>query len=141
MTITDDLDSEQNFGQGDGTYRAVGGFDGLKQLIDDFYDIMSTGQDYAEIWSLHTKAKDIAKDKLISFLSGWMGGPRLYKERYGAINIPSAHRHLPIDERARDLWLACMLEAIQRQHYSAKLQTYLMEQLFVPADRIRAQTS
>ena len=37
----------------------------------------------------------------------------------------------------RDLWLACMQAALAKQSYPADLQTYLLRELGVPAERIR----
>ena len=66
-----------------------------------------------------------------------MGGPRIYGEKYGNINIPAAHKHILIDEDDRDAWMLCMQTALVKQGYPESLQTYLLEQLFVPAERIR----
>ncbi len=66
-----------------------------------------------------------------------MGGPPLYQEKYGSISIPSAHRHLAIGSEQRDAWLLCMERAISEQPYSADFSEYLLQQLRIPAERIR----
>ena len=67
-----------------------------------------------------------------------MGGPRSYSEKYGPINIPRDHSHLPIGEQERDAWLLCMEKAIAVQNYSPEFGAYLLTQLRIPAERIFA---
>jgi len=47
------------------------------------------------------------------------------------------HAHLAIHEKERDMWLNCMAEALGKQPYSDDFKVYLLEQLNVPAERIR----
>lgn len=58
-------------------------------------------------------ADDLAPmtEKLAVFLTGWMGGPDRYRERYGRVVIPAAHEPFPIGTAERDQWLLCMLRA------------------------------
>ena len=125
------------YGQGSATYDAVGGLQGLQQLVTEFYGIMDKSSAYAVIRDMHPTDLKESIDKLVSFLSGWMGGERLYAKKYGGIGIPQAHRHLAIDEAERDMWLACMHEALLKQDYPESLVSYLLEQLAIPAERVR----
>jgi hemoglobin len=43
---------------------------------------------------MHKGDLETIKDKLSLFLMGWLGGPRLYADKYGSISIPQAHQHL-----------------------------------------------
>ena len=85
---------------------------------------------------MHARDLGLARDKLACFLSGWLGGPRLYSERYGPIAIPAFHAQWPIDSHHSAAWLQCMALAIARQGYPADFATYLLTQLQVPAERI-----
>ena len=127
-----------NYGVGDATFQAAGGEEGIRALVDQFYDIMA--RDYPRIFSWHPSDTSTSRDKLARFLCGWMGGPRRYAEKYGSINIPGVHAHLTVDASARDEWLSCMAQAIQEMNYPDTLSEYLLAQLFVPADRIRQLT-
>lgn len=91
-----------------------------------------------KFWALARTGQslDSARDKLACFLSGWLGGPRLYSEKYGAISIPSFHAQWPIDESHSAVWLCCMEQAIALQEYSPDFAEYLLAQLAVPAKRI-----
>jgi len=68
---------------------------------------------------------------------GVLGGPKLYAEHFGSINIPQAHKHLNVGIEQSDAWLLCMQKAVDGQPYEASFKIYLMQQLRVPADRIR----
>lgn len=124
------------FGTGDASYQAAGGLAGITRLVDDFYRIMDQEPAAHDLRRLHPESLDSARDKLTCFLSGWLGGPALFKERYGPIMIPSFHAQWPVDERLAQLWLDCMAGAISRQDYSAEFADYLLTQLRVPAQRI-----
>lgn len=124
------------YGVGDSSYQAAGGIEGLRQLVDDFYRQMDTLPEAAAIRAMHADKLDLVRDKLACFLSGWLGGPRLFNERYGPIAIPAFHARWPIDESHSAAWLKCMAEAIARQDYAPDFAAYLLAQLRVPAQRI-----
>ena len=124
------------FGTADASYQAAGGFDGLRRLVDDFYDIMDQDPSAQSVRHMHADDLSLSRDKLTCFLSGWLGGPRLFAERYGPIGLPSFHAQWPMDERHAQIWLDCMEQAIARQDYSADFAEYLLTQLRVPAGRI-----
>ena len=127
----------QPYGSGSSTYDAAGGLSGISQLVDDFYDIMHESNDYTLLRKMHPNDLVISKDKLSCFLSGWMGGEALYAEKYGSINIPQAHAFIKIGIKERDMWMSCMVEALEKQDYPKSLVNYLTEQLSIPAERIR----
>ncbi len=125
------------YGQGDASFRAAGGEAGLRRLVEDFYAIMDERPEARRIRELHPADLTVSIDKLARFLCGWLGGPRRYHEKYGSISMPGVHRHLPIGADERDAWLACMEQAIAGQPYADDFKRYLLEQLGVPAERIR----
>jgi hemoglobin len=128
--------SAPKYGEGETSFQTAGGIDGVQQLVEDFYDVMSS-RDYArQIFSMHPEDISISIDKLARFLCGWLGGPKRYSEKYGGIAIPPAHSHLPVGETEMKAWLDCMQEAVNRQDYPDDFKTYLLEQLSVPAARI-----
>ena len=124
------------YGNLDTTYHAAGGEKGIQQLVDDFYDVMGSTEQYQRIYQWHPDIP-IARDKLARFLCGWMGGPKRYQEKYGSISIPQVHAHLSVSSVERDQWLSCMQEALARQNYPETLKHYLIEQLARPAELIR----
>ncbi len=130
---------QANFGEGDSSFQAAGGEQGNRQLVDDFYGYMSSLPEAADILAMHPDDLQLSSDKLACFLCGWLGGPRLYTERFGQISIPAAHRHLAIGAAERDAWLLCMKKAIDQQGYGEDFKRYLYQQLCIPAQRVTNQ--
>lgn len=126
------------YGQGDHSFQTAGGVDGIRQLVTEFYHQMDTLSEASHIRSMHPKDQEISIDKLALFLSGWMGGPALYDEKYGRISIPGAHYQIDIGIAERDAWLLCMEKALQLQaDYPQDFREYLLKQLSFPANLCR----
>lgn len=125
------------YGENDASYQAAGALAGITALVDAFYAQMDTLSEAAKIRAMHPKDLSESRRKLSYFLSGWLGGPKLYSEHYGSIRIPMFHKPFPIGDPERDAWLHCMELAIAAQPYADDFKTYLLTQLRVPAERIR----
>lgn len=126
-----------NYGEGDATYQALGGFAGIEQLVNDFYLIMDSDNAYQPIATMHTEPEQIKRDKLLYFLCGWTGGAENYHQHFGkTISMPGAHAHLKIGVEERDQWLNCMAQALAKQDYSEELQQYMLTALSHPANVI-----
>lgn len=132
-----DSNKPGSYGVGDSSYRAAGEYEGIKALVDAFYRHMDEIPEARTIRKMHPEDLAVASDKLTRFLCGWLGGEKLFARKYGPITIPAVHAHLDIGEAERDAWLNCMEKAIAEQSYADSFKTYLLEQLFVPAERIR----
>jgi len=124
------------YGVGDNSYKMAGELSGIAQLVDDFYQNMAAFKESQKIRDMHPADLTVSRQKLTYFLSGWLGGPKLYAEHYGSINIPSAHKHLPVGDAESEAWLMCMQKAVDKQAYETPFKMYLMQQLRVPAERI-----
>lgn len=124
------------YGVGDASYQSAGGIEGLRRLVADFYRLMDELPEARALRQLHGESLTLASDKLACFLSGWLGGPRLFSERYGSIAIPAFHAQWPISEQLSQNWLDCMAQAIALQPYAPEFAEYLLAQLRVPAQRI-----
>jgi hemoglobin len=128
---------ERRYGVGDASFRAAGGEEGIRRLVEDFYRLMDSLPEARRIRAMHPPDLEESIDKLARFLCGWLGGPKRYQEKYGRIALPHAHAHLPIDADDRDAWLLCMDRALALQPFADDFKAYLIEQLAVPAERIR----
>lgn len=124
------------FGEGDASFRAAGGIEGIERLVDDFYRAMDELDEASVIRAMHAEDLTDVRDRLARFLCGWLGGPRRYAEKYDPINIPQFHARWPIEEEESNAWLLCMEKAIAQQPYTPEFAEYLLTQLRVPASRI-----
>ncbi len=125
------------YGFEDASFQAAGGEVGIRKLVDDFFDRMGSDSRFKVIYAMHPEDKEMSRDKLARFLCGWLGGPKLYQRKYGGISLPRVHEHLAIATPERDQWLTCMRETIDEQMFDPEFKTYLMAQLFVPAESVR----
>lgn len=132
MTLT--LNS---YGLGNNSYKAAGELKGLTILVDNFYKFMDTLPEAKIIRDMHQSDLTPSKQKLTYFLSAWLGGPKLYSENFGPINIPQAHKHLSISHAQSEAWILCMQKAVDLQPYEDSFKLYLITQLRIPAERIR----
>ena len=118
-------------------YELLGGEAGVRSLVDRFYDRMAVDERFAELYALHPVPLDGSRDKLSWFLSGWLGGPDRYVERFGHPRLRARHLPYPIASRERDQWLLCMDKALAQTGASEELVAMLKMPLFRIADAIR----
>lgn len=124
--------------QSDGTpYQILGGDAGLRRLVNRFYLLMDEVPEYHGIRKLHPADLSGSAEKLHLFLSGWLGGPPLYVEKYGHPMLRARHLPFPIGIAERDAWLACMLQAMEDCGIEDALRTALLKAFFGTADWMR----
>lgn len=90
----------------------VGGDAGVRRLVDRFYALMASEPEYFGIRKLHPEDLSGSSEKLYLFLSGWLGGPPLYAQKFGHPMLRARHLPFPIGTPERDQWLACMSRAM-----------------------------
>ena len=93
-------------------YELIGGEPVIRRLVDRFYEVMDTEPKAVEIRRMHQADLGSANEKLFMFLSGWMGGPQLYVEKYGHPRLRARHLPFPIGEAERNQWVYCMVRAM-----------------------------
>lgn len=96
-------------------YEQLGGELAVKTLVNRFYDLMGQGPDTTQLRSMHAKSLKISREKLFLFLSGWLGGPSLYIEKYGHPKLRARHLPFAITALEKDQWLSCMSQALKEQ--------------------------
>lgn len=118
-------------------YEALGGEAGLRTLVERFYALMDAEPEYFGIRKLHPADLGGSTDKLFMFLSGWLGGPSLYIERYGHPMLRARHLPFAIGDAERDQWMACMRQAMQECAVDPGLAAKLAEAFQGTADWMR----
>ncbi len=93
-------------------YDRLGGEPGLAAYVDRFYEIMQSDPEAAGIWAMHRRGLDELKRRLVAFLSGFVGGPVVYPQKYGAPMMRARHLPFPIGVAERDAWLRCAYQAL-----------------------------
>ena len=112
----------------------LGGAEAVRALVDRFYDLMDLEPAYADLRRVHGSDLGSARDKLTWFLSGWLGGPDLYIERFGHPRLRARHLPFSISVVERDQWLACMNQAMEEQGVDEDLRVRLVQALLQTAD-------
>ncbi|MBE0621645.1 MAG: group II truncated hemoglobin [Burkholderiales bacterium] len=121
------------------TYETLGGAEKLRALVDRFYELMDAQPEYYAIRKLHPQDLSGSAEKLYLFLSGWLGGPPLYQQKFGHPFLRARHLPFAIGETERDLWLACMRQAMQDAQVDAGLSEALANAFYKTADHMRNQ--
>lgn len=119
-------------------YDLVGGEDGVLRLVKAFYDIVETDPEAHKLHLLHLRGNGIAHSRAeqFNFLSGFLGGPKLYVEKHGHSNVRTMHDHVEINNEAKDIWLKCMSMAIDDVGLEANTKQKLMANFTVIAERL-----
>lgn len=93
-------------------YQRIGGEDAIRKLVDRFYQLMDELPEAYSARKIHSQDLSEAGNKFVDFLSGWLGGPQLYVEKYGAPMLRRRHMPFAIGPEERDQWLLCMRLAL-----------------------------
>ena len=120
-------------------YSQMGGEDGIRRLVNRFYDLMDSAPEAAHIRALHATSLKASREKLFMFFSGWTGGPQLYVEQFGHPRLRARHLPFPIGERERDEWLWCMDRALDEHEIPDLIRMQVRGELHSLADHMRNQ--
>lgn len=118
-------------------YIMLGGEDRLRQLIHRFYEVMDTMPEAQGVRSLHPADLQSSEDKLFMFMSGWLGGPNLFVEKFGHPRLRARHLPFVIGKSERDQWMLCMVQAFEDVKIEEPLRSELLESLLNLADHMR----
>ena len=119
------------------TYEKIGGEATVGKLCDRFYELMNTVPQFTELRAMHPEDLQGSRDKLFMFLSGWMGGPDLFVEKFGHPRLRGRHMPFAIGIQERDQWVACMALAMEDVGLSEDIRKVLLHNFFNTADFMR----
>ena len=119
-------------------YDLIGGEEGIIKLVNVFYDIVETNPEGHQLHLLHLRGNGIAHSRVeqFNFLSGFLGGPKLYVEKHGHSNVRSMHEHVEINSEAKEIWIKCMSMAIDNVGIAPTIKDKLMSNFTVIAERL-----
>lgn len=118
-------------------FELVGGEEGVRTLVDRFYDVMDEAEEAKGIRAMHAKSLKVSREKLFLFLVGWMGGPPLYVQKYGHPMLRARHLPFPIGEAEAHAWMFCMNQALDDHEMPDDLREYLRDRFTAVAAHMR----
>ena len=120
-------------------YDQVGGADGLRKLVNSFYDIVESDPEGEPVHVLHLKGMGVShlRKAQFEFLCGFLGGPQLYVERNGHSNNKKIHEHIEIGTPEVESWLICMEKAMKQTGVEEALAGRLMKIFRVAAENLK----
>jgi hemoglobin len=122
-------------------FEAVGGAANVRALVDRFYDLMDLEPEFAGLRALHPATLEGSRDKLYWFLTGWLGGPDLYIERFGHPMLRARHLPYAIGVAERDQWITCMGLALaelgEAGGFTPSMQERLLQSFAQTANHMR----
>ena len=92
-------------------YARIGGEAGVRRLVCRFYELMDTLPEAAACRAIHPESLAGSEEKLFMYLTGWLGGPPLFTDRYGHPMLRRRHLHAPIAGPEIEGWLLCFRQA------------------------------
>lgn len=93
-------------------YTLIGGEATVRALVKRFYQLMDTLPTAQGIRHMHAADLGPIEEKLVLYLTGWLGGPQLYIEKYGHPMLRARHLPFPIGSSEIKQWLLCMRQAL-----------------------------
>lgn len=87
----------------------LGGPEGVRRLVNLFYDEIEKNE---TLRPMFPKSLAAAREKQALFFIQWFGGPAGYTQKHGEPHLRFRHRMFPIDQKARDEWMKCLMKAV-----------------------------
>ncbi|MFT3996507.1 MAG: group II truncated hemoglobin [Asticcacaulis sp.] len=113
-------------------YQAVGGAEGVATLCRRFYALMDTLPEAAHCRAIHPADLSGSEEKLRDYLTGWLGGPPVYVEKYGHPRLRARHLPAAIGPQERDEWLLCFNRAMAETIANPQVRDLIRE----PVERL-----
>ncbi|MDE1157951.1 MAG: group II truncated hemoglobin [Neorhizobium sp.] len=103
-------------------YEAIGGDETIHRLCHRFYELMDTLPQAARCRAIHPASLAGSEAKLYDYLTGYLGGPPVYVEKYGHPRLRSRHFGAAIGPAERDEWMLCFRRAMDETIDNPKLR-------------------
>jgi hemoglobin len=103
-------------------YEAIGGDATVRALTRRFYELMDTLPEAAHCRAIHPADLSGSESKFYDYLTGYLGGPPVYVEKYGHPMLRRRHFAAPIGPAERDEWLLCFRRAMDETIENPKLR-------------------
>ncbi len=98
-------------------FEAIGGTKGMRDFMYSFYDIIYES-DIHNFFPQDREEFDKVKEKNTKFFIQVCGGPKVYEDESGGMDLDEymihVHDDFTINEKARVEWLGCMRSALEK---------------------------
>ena len=113
-------------------YDAIGGDETVKALAKRFYELMDSLPEAKACRDIHPPSLEGSQAKFYDYLTGYLGGPPVYVEKYGHPMLRRRHFVAPIGPQERDGWILCFKLAMEDTIENPKLR----EIIWPPIERL-----
>jgi len=110
-------------------YDALGGEAMVQAVCARLYELMDILPEAKACRDVHPPSLTRAEEKLYEFLTGWLGGPQLYRTKYGHPRLRQRHLAAPIGAEEIAGWLACFHRAWDENIPSSSLAADLARRI------------
>lgn len=118
-------DGAHPWGAADTPFEEIGGSDRVRNLSDAFYDVIE--EESPSLRAMLPANTTKTREKFAMYLSGWLGGPPLYEEKWGHPRLRMRHMPFPIGTAEAEEWMRCMRTAMDRVGITGPLRSFLEE--------------
>jgi len=118
-------------------YQRIGGDAAIRKLVDRFYELMDELPEAYTARKIHPSDLTESGNKFFDFLSGWLGGPQRFVEKYGHPMLKRRHFPFAIGPEERDQWLMCMKLALEETVTDASLRDALYSRFVQIGEHMR----
>lgn len=118
---------EQSRAEQQSFYDAVGGHKTFETIVEVFYSHVAEDEDFREMYP--EADLEPAKQRLLTFLEQYWGGPRTYQEQRGHPRLRMRHMPFAVDAQARDKWLKFMRAGVDAAELSPLHEQILWDYL------------
>ena len=130
-------DTAHPWGDATTPYEEIGGADAVRRLSDAFYDVIE--EESPSLRAMLPASTKNTRVKLSMYLTGWLGGPPLYEEKWGHPRLRMRHMPFAIGTTEAEEWMRCMRVAMERAGVEEPLRTFLEERFGPLAMHMRNQ--
>lgn len=123
------------WGDAETPYLELGGATPTRRLADEFYDVIE--EESPRLREMLPRNTSKTREKFFMYLTGWLGGPPLYEEKWGHPRLRMRHMPFVIGEDEAQEWMRCMRVALVRAEVGEPLRTFLDERLEPLAQHMR----
>lgn len=130
-------DTAHPWGDADTPYEEIGGAEAVRALSEVFYDVIE--EESPTLRAMLPASTRNTRQKLAMYLSGWLGGPPLYEEKWGHPRLRMRHMPFSIGTDEAAEWMRCMRATMDKSGVSEPLRTFLDDRFAQLALHMRNQ--